>query len=79
MKLISIMLPLEVSRRGNLPSVGLHIVDGLDNEVDLLMSALFAGSSFDDDLVSSGVHTAVNDRESRSNNVPYYTIGTGYS
>jgi hypothetical protein len=74
------MLPLKVSRRGDFPPVGLHVVDSLDNEVDLFVSVFFAGSPFDDDLVSSGVHTTRgNDYTYRRNvislsNWKYYLI-----
>ena len=43
-------------RRCDLPSGGLHVVDGLDDEVDLLVGVLLA--ALDDDLVSGAVHTA---------------------
>ena len=47
-----------MSRRGDFPAVGFHVVDGLDDEVDLLVSVFFAGAAFDDDLVRARVHSA---------------------
>ena len=48
-------------RRCDLPSGGLHVVDGLDDEVDLLVGVLLA--ALDDDLVSGAVHTARRDHD----------------
>ena len=46
-----IVLSLKVSWRGDFPAVGFHVVDGLDDEVDLLVSVFFAGAPLDNDLV----------------------------
>jgi hypothetical protein len=53
-----VVLALIMSRTGDFPALGFHVVDGLDDEVDLLVSVFFAGAAFDDDLVRARVHSA---------------------
>ena len=51
------MLSLVMSWRGDFPTVGLHVVDGFDDEVDLLVSVFLAGPALDDDLMRSRMHS----------------------